>query len=133
MPCSFLLIFAHRQGAGGGGQAQLEAWRNCSALESNFRKSYAAVATEQGARATHTYTHTPNVATFCCRFFLHWLSEKQIAGRGNWGRGELLVDSGRWRGQSTGGTAAALPAGCVRRLTAYIIISYETCMAGEKQ
>lgn len=47
------------------------------------------------------------------------------------GGGELLVDSGRWRGQSTGGTAAALPAGCVRRLTAYIIISYETCMAGE--
>lgn len=26
------------------------------------------------------------------------------------------MDSGRWRGQSTGGTAAALPAGCVRRL-----------------
>lgn len=43
------------------------------------------------------------------------------------------MDSGRWRGQSTGGTAAALPAGCVRRLTAYIIISYETCMAAEKQ
>lgn len=55
LPCSFLLIFAHRRGAGGVGQAQLEAWRNCSALESNFRKSYAAVATEQGARATHTH------------------------------------------------------------------------------
>lgn len=55
-------------------------------------------------------------------------------GGGKAREGGLPVDSGRWRGQSTAGTAAALlPAGCVRRLTAYIIISYESCMGSRSR